>query len=233
MERRSLPSLLSRNDRFNSLQTGRSMESATTLAAFCQCVRCFNFPSNGKEHGKLKELEREISKAILFQFPSNGKEHGKGSDGTCLHPSKLSKFQFPSNGKEHGKLNPENLKDVIGVKSFNSLQTGRSMESFLRINTNKLRANSSFNSLQTGRSMERKSGKEVSRKEVTYVSIPFKREGAWKVTEENKWKKERYKFVSIPFKREGAWKVKSWRNFKSEKKFQFPSNGKEHGKRLD
>ena len=38
------------------------------------------------------------------------------------------------------------------------------------------------------------------------VSIPFKREGAWKV-KANTSEGERDDLVSIPFKREGAWKV--------------------------
>ena len=62
------------------------------------------------------------------------------------------------------------------------------------------------------------------------VSIPFKREGAWKVFEEIEDINLRCT-VSIPFKREGAWKARGGnRDSGTGKKFQFPSNGKEHGK---
>ena len=63
-----------------------------------------------------------------------------------------------------------------------------------------------FNSLQTGRSMERLSRVTASWVGETEVSIPFKREGAWKVEERYFHDVVRLS-VSIPFKREGAWKV--------------------------
>ena len=64
-----------------------------------------------------------------------------------------------------------------------------------------------FNSLQTGRSMERT---EMYMLHVgfTIVSIPFKREGAWKVKSRTDMTAGQYQ-VSIPFKREGAWKAVS------------------------
>ena len=88
--------------RFNSLQTGRSMESRTT------------------------QREAGTSSEAAFQFPSNGKEHGKNPPH--LHRICFSKFQFPSNGKEHGKI-PEAIPGcTVAMNGFNSLQTGRSME---------------------------------------------------------------------------------------------------------
>ena len=62
------------------------------------------------------------------------------------------------------------------------------------------------------------------------VSIPFKREGTWKVIG-TKLTIFRYYKVSIPFKREGTWKDGTQtRMAKVLTLFQFPSNGKVHGK---
>ena len=87
-----------------------------------------------------------------------------------------------------------------------------------------------FNSLQTGRSMER-NNKRYDTRIIHKVSIPFKREGAWKDEvysehvssdeiqkfqfpsngkehgKQQTWFCKRWNNVSIPFKREGAWKV--------------------------
>ena len=63
------------------------------------------------------------------------------------------------------------------------------------------------------------------------VSIPFKREGTWKVQKNapsGGWFLP--VIVSIPFKREGTWKVETFKNFSVDDQFQFPSNGKVHGK---
>ena len=64
---------------------------------------------------------------------------------------------------------------------------------------------SGFNSLQTGRYMESKRN-VIRRDQLGQVSIPFKREGTWKVSKMNT----------------------MGRDITSE--FQFPSNGKVHGK---
>ena len=61
------------------------------------------------------------------------------------------------------------------------------------------------------------------------VSIPFKRERAWKeaaITGGTDFTDE----VSIPFKRERAWKEKVRVEREQRQLFQFPSNGKGHGK---
>ena len=90
-------------------------------------------------------------------------------------------FQFPSNGKEHGKESTMTRVTTMTRTGFNSLQTGRSMES--RATDNGTNANA-----------------------VNRVSIPFKREGAWKAKGKNADIKSLDTLVSIPFKREGAWK---------------------------
>ena len=64
------------------------------------------------------------------------------------------------------------------------------------------------------------------------LSIPFKREGAWedqKIWDDGQSEIE----VSIPFKREGAWKdiaAQFNEDYNLLIEFQFPSNGKAHGK---
>ena len=112
---------------FNSLQTGRYMESKSE---FSRCGSDFT-----------------------FQFPSNGKEHGKF----------LNRYGFSPDAD-------------------------------------------SFNSLQTGRSMERDPARLIRTFPLS-VSIPFKREGAWKV--QKRPQVCGLCHVSIPFKREGAWKAVS------------------------
>ena len=63
---------------FNSLQTGKFMESSGIFSNN-ETVVMFPFPSNGKVHGKDSERGKFIpdSTANVFQFPSNGKVHGK------------------------------------------------------------------------------------------------------------------------------------------------------------
>ena len=62
----------------------------------------FQFPSNGKVHGKNSETRRPVE-FKMFQFPSNGKVHGKRED-ELENFLKSIEFQFPSNGKVHGKF---------------------------------------------------------------------------------------------------------------------------------
>ena len=88
----------------------------------------FQFPSNGKVHGKFHtNCLRGIYTAPPFQFPSNGKVHGKITHNVKASNPRLGKFQFPSNGKVHGKKGY--LAPTIPRKlRFNSLQTGKFME---------------------------------------------------------------------------------------------------------
>ena len=133
---------------FNSLQTGRYVESKDA-ARFHASFSKFQFPSNGKVHGKMRFRAMPEELVVKFQFPSNGKVHGK-YDGYSLPELFVRVFQFPSNGKVHGKqiLFERKIQDI----RFNSLQTGRYMES-IRL-YRKPPKEISFNSLQTGRYME-------------------------------------------------------------------------------
>ena len=82
----------------------------------------------------------------------------------------LQKFQFPSNGKEHGKKRPHSAQSGDGER----------------------------------------------------VSIPFKREGAWKAPLRSETAKVSV-YVSIPFKREGAWKEKTTQRTKRRRRTSFNS----------
>ena len=85
---------------FNSLQTGKHMESNSLTQVF-EGNETFQFPSNGKAHGKVAKKRKKTTERIKFQFPSNGKAHGKQKETISLMVG--HEFQFPSNGKAHGK----------------------------------------------------------------------------------------------------------------------------------
>ena len=111
---------------FNSLQTGKCIQSVWTLQRRGTTTQ-FQFPSNGKVYSKLGNYENANGGAIRFQFPSNGKVYSKAKiaemmagekssfnslqTGKCIQsvdtnaPSyrHLAPFQFPSNGKVYSK----------------------------------------------------------------------------------------------------------------------------------
>ena len=78
------------------------MESLAEVTTVSASVSRFQFPSNGKVHGKYEGLESPETGRDTFQFPSNGKVHGKGGHVYEAYIGS-KKFQFPSNGKVHGK----------------------------------------------------------------------------------------------------------------------------------
>ena len=164
---------------FNSLQTGRSMEREFEYVSRCLCgTLLFQFPSNGKEHGKGSECGQRFPRCRLFQFPSNGKEHGKPADAVRGSTARDYPVSIPFK-REGAWKGLRHLDLIFGYNGFNSLQTGRSME----------------------RKIDR-----LYKRKIT-VSIPFKREGAWKGRSQTGLD-DHADAVSIPFKREGAWKGK-------------------------
>ena len=186
----------------------------------------FQFPSNGKVHGKYVQRGNQCPSAIV-SIPF--KREGTWKDITqecCLH-ALLPKFQFPSNGKVHGKKG--RTSDNQEKNSFNSLQTGRYMES--GVLTVKSEWPCCFNSLQTGRSMESKYCPIVG--SGVRVSIPFKREGAWKGSEYQCIHRQNPFEFQFPSngKEHGKYKNTCRQSAVTRAEFQFPSNGKEHGKR--
>ena len=62
-------------------------------------------------------------------------------------------------------------------------------------------------------------------KELGYVSIPYQRESTWEQTRVSRQTDDEY--VSIPYQRESTWELtENVQTEKSEKQFQFPTNGK-------
>ena len=148
----------------------------------------FQFPPNGKAHGKLEWCADWGGFTVTFQFPPNGKAHGK--QDACDDQRGVSVlFQFPPNGKAHGKKPIPILINTWTCLSFNSLRTGRHME---RIDPG------------------------YAFTDDIQVSIPSEREGTWKVWRDFIVRKTGVQIVSIPSEREGTWKGNSpapkWRH---------------------
>ena len=64
---------------FNSLQTGKPIQSRWWLGSAPTPKPSFQFPSNGKAYPKSDLAER--SDVLKFQFPSNGKAYPKYNNG--------------------------------------------------------------------------------------------------------------------------------------------------------
>ena len=87
--------------RFNSLQTGKCIQSRKIKRIVAGVDSEFQFPSNGKVYPKLTPTVGRM-KGTEFQFPSNGKVYPKASGGTIFDYQGYE-FQFPSNGKVYPK----------------------------------------------------------------------------------------------------------------------------------
>ena len=117
-------------------------------------------------------------------------------------------FQFPSSGKGHSK----NFFKKKGVHSheshrFNSLQAGRGIQSLLHLRSVLPRRGTlQFQFPSSGKGHSKMEEGELVPGDFVSVSIPFKREGAFKVS--RLWDESLCNHVSIPFKREGAFKGK-------------------------
>ena len=168
----------------------------------------------------------------MFQFPSNGKAHGKNAitllpnttDMTCFNSLQTGKhmerlagafgwviekmFQFPSNGKAHGKNRRVASQGVEWI---------RVSIPFKRESTSKVISHQNISICISSVSIpfKRESTLKVKGKFCTIsarkVSIPFKRESTWKgfgVLSAA----ARPRGVSIPFKRESTWKVRPFNN---------------------
>ena len=128
-----------------------------------------------------------------------------------------------------------------GCNCFNSLQAGRGIQRTKKGGHHD--PSPSFNSLQAGRGIQSFTGLRrcVGTGAKSSVSIPFKREGAFKVSDYINQSTALHltpRKVSIPFKREGAFKGKGSEHEKSAldgtlPKFQFPSSGKGHSKKIE
>ena len=262
---------------FNSLQTGKHMESRHAMVTYIpNSGNVFQFPSNGKAHGKSADINvYTVGREDRFNSLQTGKHmereqlHGAGSNnhrfnslqtgkhmerysfGREIFPEKGFNSLQPGTGK-HMESNTLVARAQLFYMCFNSLQTGKHMESLSSNDRwhSPLRFNSlqtgkhmesvekevidvwyfSFNSLQTGKHMEssfcfcdtflarsvsipfkrestwKECGNNYPRVVSSKVSIPFKRESTWKANTPEP--STVWMFVSIPFKRESTWKVK-------------------------
>ena len=143
--------------RFNSLQTGRCIQSKSTYQCKWGGEREFQFPSNGKVYTK-----RSWKRSVVALKSFNSLQTGR-----CIQRQPVPRrddnswlFQFPSNGKVYTKkdsqVSPETLERIRG---FNSLQTGRCIQS-IQVSRNDLPLLFCFNSLQTGRCIQSLSTRE-------------------------------------------------------------------------
>ena len=135
---------------FNSLQTGKFMEREAYRNWQHDAIE-FQFPSNGKVHGKpvITELLKHFD--VSFNSLQTGKFMESYNMLKGINPK--YPFQFPSNGKVHGKMWTHPLKAAALLICFNSLQTGKFMESVKQVSIIRV-IRFCFNSLQTGKFME-------------------------------------------------------------------------------
>ena len=216
---------LQRQIGFNSLQTGRCIQSGVG-ACWLVAGTGFQFPSNGKVYPKSDIPLNDLSDLVSIPFKREGVS--KVDDGGCSGAAVTSvSIPFKREGVSKGckiRYTDKGLKVSIPFKregvskatcfaaqvvaqeeGFNSLQTGRCIQSrFAHLWYQP--CGKSFNSLQTGRCIQR----QFSQRAQNGVHGRFQFPSNGKV-----YPKER----------------RSW--FHTDKwEFQFPSNGKVYPKRL-
>ena len=184
-----------RQKRFNSLQTGKCIQSNAPRRS--RPIRRVSIPF--KREGVSKVISRHHGLSPnTFQFPSNGKAYPKFTGyGATLKWT--DEFQFPSNGKAYPK--PACCRN--GTRrwwvSIPFKRESVSKDRFVKWVPSKWR--SCFHSLQTGKSFRTiRISIHIMRKREK-VSIPFKRESPFGLNS-NVAVFLSVIFVSIPFKRE-------------------------------
>ena len=110
---------------FNSLQTGRYMERLINHATRKRFEFCFNSLQTGRYMESLIAKHPNIPAKHLFQFPSNGKVHGKSYEVMEEVEEELVSIPFKREGTWKA---PCNSPTKHCLPCFNSLQTGRYME---------------------------------------------------------------------------------------------------------
>ena len=168
---------------FNSLQTGRYRESLLMPVLFTEQHPCFNSLQTGRYRESRNEMHSH-EETFRFQFPSNGKVHGKAfqrnAADTC---PKLVSIPFKREGTSKVIICVACYARIRARVVFNSLQTGRYIERSYCCKNDDCLSKVSI-PFQTGRYIERKytwTSKICSTKE---FSIPFKREGTGKANVE-------------------------------------------------
>ena len=130
------------------------MERWDTKKLYTKCIVKFQFPSNGKAHGKMGVRQGKSNGVDSFNSLQTGKHMESGEDVSDSIVAAM--FQFPSNGKAHGKKEDPNADRIAMSDSFNSLQTGKHMERNKTQTHGRKNPAFCFNSLQTGKHMERR-----------------------------------------------------------------------------
>ena len=142
---------------FNSLRTGRVIQSTQHTSLIEYLKEMFPFPTNGKGHPKGfmpvmmqslqlgfhslrtgRVIQRELKEAgkdaeVNVSIPYEREGSSKVARKTNLLLQIENKFQFPTNGKGHPKSRFLIIRWM--VRSFNSLRTGRVIQSRLRMAT--------------------------------------------------------------------------------------------------
>ena len=177
---------------FNSLQTGKPIQSEKIKVLREEIKGCFNSLQTGKPiQSRTFQANRRYKMA--FQFPSNGKAYPKERESLCRVPlikpnsfnslqtrkpiqrgnglgtgDRLLTFQFPSNGKADPKWDTE--LQQRRAEEFQFPSNGKAYpKSKKAIVTQGLRE--CFNSLQTGKPIQRKTHPEV-REYLTEFQFP-------------------------------------------------------------
>ena len=112
---------------FNSLQTGKHIQSLQIWERWPCSVGEFQFPSNGKAYPKKGGVPPQAFIDILraFQFPSNGKAYPKPSYRAVSN--KMNGVSIPFKRESISKAMFRQPRRC-GEKSFNSLQTGKHIQ---------------------------------------------------------------------------------------------------------
>ena len=85
---------------FNSLQTGKRIQSVSCNLGSLRKHKMFQFPSNGKAYPKGETLV-QMREGKIVSIPFKRESVSKGTDGNDT--KRTIKFQFPSNGKAYPK----------------------------------------------------------------------------------------------------------------------------------
>ena len=109
---------------FNSLQTGKCIQSVISDIVNAKNQVLFQFPSNGKVYSELESDEfHAYIDGLEFQFPSNGKVYSEKEKGIRL-TREQGKFQFPSNGKVYSEKIPQ-IERVVDDEKFQFPSNGK------------------------------------------------------------------------------------------------------------
>ena len=210
----------------------------------------FQFPSNGKADTKIFSvvavLQRMLCVSIPFKREGGYKVIPLARE--ILANSGCVSIPFKREGGYKGHAKCQRRRFILF--SFNSLQTGRRIQR--RENGIHTEKHLEFQFPSNGKADTKSFWTQTNSAASVFVSIPFKREGGYKVWWYNRHRLRHYgfnslqtgrriqrnvknflhcdsirAFVSIPFKREGGYKEELERIYGTDvEMFQFPSNGK-------